>query len=282
MVDQEESEIIQEFGNMTRAIMGSGMQAAEHAQRRASMNQAEANAEVARERGVAEMLRRELSSPSFWKQASSEAIADRMTVAGELALKHNDASQAFMAGADRIRNQYGINVEDINRDHPTSSVQRHQALRDALDDYLASQRLNSEAQDKDTGAEKDRVPDANVSTGETVQELEQAAAAAKRDEQANLARAGAAESETQENAKNTHADEAKETTRHSDDPTGRPASEPSAAPARALAVWKEMGGKDADFPLAPTTSNPQAAMKNRQRVLAAAGTQRGQSQELSR
>lgn len=282
MVDHEESEIIQEFGNMTRAIMGSGMQAAEQAQRRASMNQAEASAQVARERGVAEMIRRELSSPSFWKHASSEAIADRMTVASELALKHNDASQAFMAGADRIRNQYGINVEDINRDHPASSVQRHQALRDALDDYLASQRLNSEAQGKDTGAEMPGTGAHAEEAKDTAQELEQAAAAAKQDEQANLARAGEAESETQQDTKNTQADEAKETARHSDDPTDRPANEPSAAPAAVLAVWKEKGGKDADFPMAPTTRNPQAAMKNRQRVLAAAGAQRGQSLELSR
>ncbi|MGL3808113.1 hypothetical protein ACSYDW_18705 [Paeniglutamicibacter sp. R2-26] len=272
---------------MTRAIMGSGLQAAEQAQRRANMSQAEASAQVARERGVAEMIRRELSSPSFWKHASSEAIADRMTVAGELALKHNDASQAFMVGADRIRNQYGINIEDINRDHPNSTVQRHQALRDALDDYLASQRLNiqqlnTEAQGKDAGAE---VPEtgAGVEDGkDTAHELEQAAAAAKQDEQANLARAGEAEAETQQDAKHTQADEAKETTRHSDDPTDRPDNEPSAAPARVLAVWKEKGGKDADFPKAPTTHNPQAAMKNRKKVLAGAGAQRGQSQELSK
>ena len=282
MVDHEESEIIQEFGNMTRAIMGSGMQAAEQAQRRASMSQAEASAQVARERGVAEMIRRELSSPSFWKHASSEAIADRMTVASELALKHNDASQAFMAGADRIRNQYGINVEDINRDHPTSSVQRHQALRDALDDYLASQRLNSEAQGKEAGAEAAETGASAEDGKDTAHELEQAAAAANQDEQANVAQAGEAEAETQQDAKHTQADEAKESTRPSDNPTGRPDNEPSAAPAAVLAVWKDKGGKDADFPKAPTTQNPQAAMKNRKKVLAAAGAQRGQSQELSR
>ncbi|MFF5794521.1 hypothetical protein ACFY5D_20960 [Paeniglutamicibacter sp. NPDC012692] len=267
---------------MTRAIMGSGMQAAEQAQRRVSMSQAEASAQVARERGVAEMIRRELSSPSFWKHASSEAIADRMTVASELALKHNDASQAFMAGADRIRNQYGINVEDINRDHPTSSVQRHQALRDALDDYLASQRLNSEAQGKEAGTEVAETGAIAEDGKDTAHELEQAAAAAKQDEQANLARAGEAEAETQQDAKHTQADEAKETTRPSDDPTDRPDNEPSAAPAAVLAVWKEKGGKDADFPKAPTTHNSQAAMKNRKKVLDAVGTQRGQSQELSR
>ena len=290
MVDQEESEIIQELGNMTRAIMGGGMQAAEQAQRRAGMSQAEANAQTERERGVAGMLRRELSSPSFWKEASSESIADRMTVAGELASKHNDASQAFMAGADRIRNQYGINVEDINRDHPGSPVQRHQALRDALDDYLASQRLNSEAQGKESGTGKSLVPDAGATAEEhkdAVQGTEQEAAAAKQGEQDNLVRAGETEAETQLDAKNTQSAEARQMRRSGDDPTkqpptGQPPSEQSSAPARVLAVWKEKGGKDADFPQAPTTDNPQAAMKHRKRVVSAAGAQSTQSQELAR
>lgn len=46
--DHEESEIIQEFVNMARAIMGSGLQAVEQAQRRASMSQTEASAQEAR------------------------------------------------------------------------------------------------------------------------------------------------------------------------------------------------------------------------------------------
>ena len=282
MVDHEESEIIQDFGNITRTILGSGLQAAEQAQRRASMKQAEASAQDASERAVAGMIRRELSSPSFWKQASSESIADRMTVASELALKHNDASQAFMAGADRIRNQYGINVEDINRDHPDSPVQRHQALRDALDDYLAGQRLGSEAQAKDAENAKDREPETAEANAEAVEELEQKSAAAKQDESAALARADSAEAETQLDAKHTQADEAKEAIPRRDDPMDRPANEVSAAPARVLAVWKEKGGKDADFPKAPTTFNTHSAMKNRKKVVAAAGTQREQSQEISR
>ncbi|UYQ77343.1 hypothetical protein OF385_15200 [Glutamicibacter sp. JL.03c] len=47
-------------------------------------------------------------------------------------------------------------------------------------------------------------------------------------------------------------------------------------------MWKEKGGKDADFPLAPTTANPQTAMKNRKRVMAGGGPARSQGQELSR
>lgn len=124
--------MMQEFGGIIRAMMGSGMQVAEQAQRRSHMSQMEAQAQFERERGLAEMLRRDLSSPTFWKSAGSEAVADRMTYASELAGRHDAASQAFMTGADRIRNQYGINVEDINRDHPGSAVERHHALRDAL------------------------------------------------------------------------------------------------------------------------------------------------------
>ena len=144
MENQEESEMMQDFGSIARAVMGSGMQLAEHAQRRAQMRLAEANAATERERTIAQLVHRDLSSPKFWRNAGSEAIADRMIVASELAGRHEAASQAFMAGADRIRNQFGINVEDLNRDHPTAATDRHRALRDALDDYLAGQRAKAE------------------------------------------------------------------------------------------------------------------------------------------
>lgn len=142
MESQEESEMMQDFGGIVRAVLGSGMQMAENAQRRAHMRLSEANAAAERERNIAQMVHRDLSSVQFWKTAGSEAIADRMIVASELAGRQERASQAFMVGADRIRNQFGINVEDINRDHPTAATDRHQALRDALDDYLAGQREN--------------------------------------------------------------------------------------------------------------------------------------------
>lgn len=82
--------------------------------------------------------------------------------------------------------------------------------------------------------------------------------------------------------KNTELGESKELTGRRDDPAGRPLTEHSPSTERILAVWKEKGGKDADFPLPPTTHNPQTAMKNRQRVMAGASAQRTQSQELSR
>lgn len=147
MNDNEESEIMQDFGQMLRTVMGSGLQAVEQAQRRAAKRAQEQAMNEARERGVAQMIGKDFASDKFWRSAGSEAIADRMTLSLELATKHgasSEAARAFMTGADRIRNQFGINVEDLNRDHPTAATDRHHALRDALDDYLAGQRAKAE------------------------------------------------------------------------------------------------------------------------------------------
>jgi len=147
MNDNEESEIMPDFGQMLRTVMGSGLQAVEQAQRRAAKRVQEQAMNEARERGVAQMIGKDFASDKFWRSAGSEAIADRMTLSLELATKHgasSEAARAFMTGADRIRNQFGINVEDLNRDHPAAATDRHRALRDALDDYLAGQRAKAE------------------------------------------------------------------------------------------------------------------------------------------
>lgn len=147
MNDNEESEIMQDFGQMLRTVMGSGLQAVEQAQRRAAKRAQEQAMNEARERGVAQMIGKDFASDKFWRSAGSAAIADRMTLSLELATKHgasSEAARAFMTGADRIRNQFGINVEDLNRDHPTAATDRHHALRDALDEYLSGQRAKPE------------------------------------------------------------------------------------------------------------------------------------------
>lgn len=355
MENQEESEMMQDFGSIARAVMGSGMQLAEHAQRRAQMRLAEANANAERERNIAQLVHRDLSSPRFWNTAGSEAIADRMIVASELAGRHEAASQAFMAGADRIRNQFGINVEDLNRDHPTAATDRHRALRDALDDYLAGQRANAEpppmgqepwfAQpqgtfrdyDYNNGLERDveiskqealrlldRMPADTVSYGgrDTISrvpswyghddEVDRAiaekfphlvpkgaklppetttngeAAEAQQDEAAHLEQAERAGGEEHLDRANTDTAEAKEASTPSpaaaspEDADKLPLDRHSAASERVIAVWKQKGGKDADFPLPPSTQNPQTAMKHRKRVMAAAAPVRTQGQELSR
>ena len=374
MESQEESEMMQDFGSIVRAVMGSGMQMAENAQRRAQMRLSEANAEAERERNVAQMVHRDLSSPQFWKSAGSEAIADRMIVASELAGRHEAASQAFMVGADRIRNQFGINVEDINRDHPTAATDRHRALRDALDDYLAGQRANAEGRSdgadlgrdgsradavatdsagqqaqqereplfntyemgsngqervKGVGKEQalslledlpaDAVPEPGLGGRDTISfvqgwygkddDVDQAiaekfphlvpedaklppenaaaeVAEAKQGEAAQLGQAERFGGEENLDRTNTETAEAKEVTARGDGAktdspdTAREQNSPAAQ--RLLTVWKDKGGKDADFPLAPTTANPQTAMKNRKRVMAGAASARTQGQELSR
>ncbi|MFJ2618594.1 hypothetical protein [Glutamicibacter sp. NPDC087344] len=61
-----------------------------------------------------------------------------------------------------------------------------------------------------------------------------------------------------------------------------PLDQHGAASERVIAVWKNKGGKDADFPLPPSTQNPQTAMNNRKRVMAGAAPSRTLGQELSR
>ncbi|XKH55147.1 hypothetical protein LG284_16605 (plasmid) [Citricoccus nitrophenolicus] len=181
--NEEESEITAQFGNMLRVAMGSGMQIREAQARRAQMQASERTAEADRqtrnEAAVAAMVNREVYNPEFWRTAGSESIADRVTVAAHLAGTHAEARGAWMHAADVLRNDYRINLERMNRDHPTSLVDRHAALRDALDDYFARQRLDAEAdqaltpkveQDQDTTADADRdnasAPDATVETSE--------------------------------------------------------------------------------------------------------------------
>lgn len=354
MENQEESEMMQDFGSIARAVMGSGMQLAEHAQRRAQMRLAEANANAERERNIAQLVHRDLSSPKFWNTASSEAIADRMIVASELAGRHEAASQAFMAGADRIRNQFGINVEDLNRDHPAAATDRHRALRDALDDYLAGQRAKAEPPpmgqepwfakpqgtfrdyDYNNGLERDveiskeealrlldRMPADTVSNGgrDTISrvpswyghddEVDRAiaekfphlvpkgaklppetttgeVAEVQQDEATHLGQAERAEGEEHLDRANTDTAEAKEAGTPSpaaaspEDADKLRLDRHSAASERVIAVWKQKGGKDADFPLPPSTQNPQTAMKHRKRGMAAAAPARTQGQELSR
>lgn len=140
MAENEESEIAGEFGRTLRLALAGAMQAREVAARRAQMSAAQQQAETERQRQGQAVLARsvgqELHSAQFWKKAGSESIADHVTVAAHLAQHHPEARLGYMHAADRLRNDYGINIEQINRDHPNALAERHAALRDALDDYF--------------------------------------------------------------------------------------------------------------------------------------------------
>lgn len=159
----EESEIFDSLGRVTRATAAGTMQTAETASRRAQMGQSAKEAEAAnqqrfaqtmqrladrdhkQEATLAQVIRSDSYQRHFWAHAGSEQIADYVTASAHLAPRHPEARSAYMHMSDVLRNDYGINIEQMNRDHPTSLMDRHHALRDALDDYFARQRMDAEA-----------------------------------------------------------------------------------------------------------------------------------------
>ena len=112
----EESDISMEFGRALRMTLGAALQAKEAADRRAASQDPTAHTHRVQQQ-LAAVLKKDMAAPGFVKM-SSQQIADRMTVASELSDRHPDASKAFMAGSDRLRNELGINVEDIYKNHP--------------------------------------------------------------------------------------------------------------------------------------------------------------------
>lgn len=198
MAENEESEIMDSVGMLARTITGSGLQAKEAAHRREQTRAQQAQAEEASARRGVEMNHREEAQMAsglrqvtynreFWRTASSETIADHVTVASHLAPRHPDARMAAMHSADVLRNDFGINIEQMNKDHPGSLEARHFALRDALDDYFNKQsaevdadQARVEAQQQDQGPEKTQAEAENQPTEAvpTPEAEEQATAAA--------------------------------------------------------------------------------------------------------
>lgn len=289
-MEQEETEIIQDLGRTARLILGSGMQAAEQAQRHSHLKAQEQLAQeqrayaalladTARERAMGEQIRRDFSSAPFWKNAGSESIADRMTVAAELAARHPEAGRTYMDGADRIRNKFGINIEDINRDHPTAPADRHAALRDALDDYFASHRLNAESEKTlDIGQE------IGVENVAPTNGLGERAAAELVEEDADLNLANDARAEISQDQKNTENQESKEVSKPEHLEGQWTPVDRTPAATRAITMWREKNGGKANpnFPQKPSLKNSKTAMKNRQRVVNQTQRNRTQEKELSR
>ena len=292
MMEQEETEIVQDLGRTARLILGSGMQAAEQVQRRSHLEgqerlaqeqraRAALLAEAARERSMVEQIRRDFSSTPFWKSAGSESIADRMTVAAELAARHSEAGRTYMDGADRIRSRFGINVEDINRDHPTAPADRHAALRDALDDYFASHRLDAEG-DKTLGTDQDQNMAAEKVARATP--LEERVEVERVEESASLILAEDAGAEIARDQKNAEGQEGTEASTPGKAEGQWNPGDATPGAAQALSSWREKnGGKsNPNFPNEPSLTNPGTAMKHRKRVIGAAQPNRTQEKVLSR
>lgn len=165
MVDaNEESEIFESLGRVSRTAAAGTMQTAEMASRREQMSQSIKDNEAAQqqrhaetmqrladrdhkqEANLAQVIRNDAYQRHFWAHAGSEQIADYMTASAHLSPRHPEARSASMHISDVLRNDYGINIEQMNRDHPTSLMDRHHALRDALDDYFARHRMDADAE----------------------------------------------------------------------------------------------------------------------------------------
>lgn len=164
MAMDDESQIAEDFGMMVRMVTGASMQLRENQLRARAMqvqSVQSAGTEEARVRAnAARVVQHDLYSRDFWRHAGSESIADRLAVAAALGSNEPAARSAWMHGADVLRSEFGIDLQEINRAHPSSLEQRHAALRDALDDYFAQLR-------------QDRADDRAVA--EQVQEQEAAA-----------------------------------------------------------------------------------------------------------
>lgn len=82
----------------------------------------------------------------FWNHASNERIAERMTVAQQLAGEHSKADSSFMLGSDVLRDKYGIDAVSIMHGQG-SPMERQKELLDALDHHNAAGRLRAESRD---------------------------------------------------------------------------------------------------------------------------------------
>lgn len=235
MAENEESEITESIAIMARTLTGSAMQYNEVTTRRHTAETQQRNADEANvqrsEAQLASSLRQEVYHQEFWRTASSQNIADHMTVAAHLGQNHPEARNAAMHIADTIRNDYGINVEQINRDHPTSLEGRHVALRDALNDHFQKARAEVEADQARIAAQRETsAPEISTPAAESgaatdqpaerveaaapveqtseVQTAEDRAAEARVSEAANLAAADRAGSEARQDREHARSEEA--------------------------------------------------------------------------
>lgn len=226
MATDDESQVAEDFGMMARMITGSAMQLRESQLRRRALNDQRAQADAAaveRSRAAHErmqanagrVIQHDLYSREFWRTASSESIADRLAVAAALGEHDPAARSAWMHGADVLRTEYGIDMQEINRENPSSLADRHAALRDALDDHFAQYQ-----QDRaDDAAAEDRAAEVQSETEADRSEAEAAKAeVAEPNEEKTADTSGvAARGELKRESKEAEADAAR--SEHMDDLT---------------------------------------------------------------
>lgn len=163
-MNEEESEVVEGISRIIRAASMSAMQLREAAERRQQkaekMTEAERaqqaqeqHAKTATDRRVADSVYKSVQSPMFWNHADNARIAERMTVAQQLAGEHGKADSAFMLASDVLRDKYGIDAVSIMHGQG-SPMDRQKELLDALDHHNAAGRLRAESSNADQTADK--------------------------------------------------------------------------------------------------------------------------------
>ena len=163
---EEESESVNEMGRIARGLGMAGMQMREASERKRDRADRQTQSGEAdqqrqaqdRQRDGAEhakALHKDAYSSQFWKETSNAHLARSISDAQDLAAQgHGPANSAYMAFADRVRDQHGLNIESIAP--AADRTDRFNALQAALDDHNAAGRLREEAQVSDHAAESIR------------------------------------------------------------------------------------------------------------------------------
>src|SRR5699024_11232531 len=87
-----------------------------------------------------------LRSEALWERRNPTEIADHVIVAAHLGETNETALSGYQYASDMLRDNYGINLVEMNKDHPGAWADQHAALQQALSAYYEAQQKDLEAQ----------------------------------------------------------------------------------------------------------------------------------------
>lgn len=201
-ISNEETELTQEFGQLVRVLTGSSMQLREAALRgvssdfQAHEDQRQQEQQRQQQQLLAESVNEKLRSEELWARQDPTEIADHVIVSAHLGQTNETALSGYAYASDMLRDNYGINLAEMNKDHPTAWADQHTALQQALADHYQAQQKEQEAQQESTQSETEQVAstvedrldnllsESELTADGTQDQLE--AAAARQSEQAHL------------------------------------------------------------------------------------------------
>src|SRR5690625_5161762 len=143
-ISNEEIELTQEFGQLVRVLTGSSMQLREAALRGVSSDFQAHEDQRQQQQLLAESVNEKLRSEGLWARQDPTEIADHVIVSAHLGQTNETALGGYAYASDMLRDNYGINLEEMNKDHPTSFNDKHTALANALDSYFERRRAQAE------------------------------------------------------------------------------------------------------------------------------------------